>query len=104
MSETTKIKLLAGIPDDDNREYLPERLKESEIVVNENGNNSQVYPANLKEMKACLIDAPGFFHARRDYDGVGTVHLYFMVACGGQRGIYCGLPKCAPAQILADRV
>lgn len=56
MSETTKIKLLAGIPDDDNREYLPERLKESEIVVNENGNNSQVYPANLKEMKACLID------------------------------------------------
>ena len=56
MSELAKIKLLAGIPDDDNREYLPECLKESEIVVNENGNNSQVYPANLKEMKACLID------------------------------------------------
>lgn len=51
-----KIKLLAGIPDDDNRDYLPEELKESEIVVNENGNNSQVYPKNLEEMKACLID------------------------------------------------
>lgn len=51
-----KIKLLAGIPDDDNREYLPEKLKESEIVVNENGNNSQVYPKNLREMRACLID------------------------------------------------
>lgn len=51
-----KIKLIPGIPDDDNRDYLPVKLKESEIVVNENGNNSQVYPKNLKEMKACLID------------------------------------------------
>ena len=34
----TDIILLAGIPDDDNRDYLPERLKESRIVVNENGN------------------------------------------------------------------
>ena len=51
-----KIQLLAGIPDDDNREYLPEKLKDSEIVVNENGNNSQVYPKNLKEMKACLVE------------------------------------------------
>ncbi len=51
-----KIKLLPGIPDDNNREYLPEKLKESDIVVNENGNNSQVYPKNLRELKACLID------------------------------------------------
>lgn len=51
-----KIKLLPGIPDDDNRHFLPEELKESEIVVNENGNNSQVYPKNLKEYRACLID------------------------------------------------
>ncbi len=51
-----KIIILPGIPDDDNREYLPEKLKESEIVVNENGNNSQVYPKNLKEVKAHLID------------------------------------------------
>lgn len=51
-----KIKLLAGISDDDNREYLPEKLKESNIVVNENGNNSQVYPKNLKEIKEKIID------------------------------------------------
>jgi len=51
-----KINLLAGISDDDNRDYLPEKLKESDIVVNENGNNSQVYPKNLKEKKEKLID------------------------------------------------
>jgi hypothetical protein len=51
-----KIKLLAGTSDDDNRHYLPEKLKESNIVVNENGNNSQVYPKNLKEMKEKIID------------------------------------------------
>ena len=50
------IRLLAGIPDDDNREYLPEKLKGSTIVVNENGNNSQVYPRNLRECQAKLID------------------------------------------------
>ena len=46
-----KINLLPGIPDDDNRDYLPEYLKDSEIVVNENGNNSQVYPKRLEEKK-----------------------------------------------------
>ena len=51
-----KIRLLAGIPDDDSREYLPEKLKGSTIVVNENGNNSQVYPRNLREYKEKLID------------------------------------------------
>lgn len=44
-----KIKILPGIPDDDNREYLPESIKGSNIVVNENGNNSQPYPKNLCE-------------------------------------------------------
>ena len=29
-----KIKILPGIPDDDNREYLPEAIKGSDIVVN----------------------------------------------------------------------
>jgi hypothetical protein len=50
------IKLVAGLSDDDNRDYLPEMLKESHIVVNENGNNSQVYPEKLKEMKGQIID------------------------------------------------
>jgi hypothetical protein len=43
--------LRPGTPDDDNRDYLPERIKGSDIVVNENGNNSQPYPERLKEFK-----------------------------------------------------
>jgi poly(3-hydroxybutyrate) depolymerase len=44
-----KIVLRPGSPDDDNREYLPEEIKGSDIVVNENGNNSQPYPERLIE-------------------------------------------------------
>lgn len=36
--------LRPGTPDDGNRDYLPEKIKGSDIVVNENGNNSQPYP------------------------------------------------------------
>jgi hypothetical protein len=43
-----------GTPDDDNRDYLPERIKGSDIVVNENGNNSQPYPERLKEFNEAL--------------------------------------------------
>lgn len=48
--------LRAGTPDDDNRDYLPERIKGSDIVVNENGNNSQPYPDRLLEYHAPLTD------------------------------------------------
>lgn len=41
------IVLRPGDPDDDNRAYLPEELKGSSVVVNENGNNSQPYPQRL---------------------------------------------------------
>lgn len=44
-----EIFLRPGTPDDNNREYLPESIKESDIVVNENGNNSQPYPKRLLE-------------------------------------------------------
>ena len=47
--------LRPGTPDDDNRDYLPERIKGSEIVVNENGNNSQPYPERLTEFHEDLI-------------------------------------------------
>lgn len=46
--------LRPGTPDDDNRDYLPERIKGSDIVVNENGNNSQPYPERLKEFSEAL--------------------------------------------------
>lgn len=48
--------LRPGTPDDDNREYLPEKIKGSDIVVNENGNNSQPYPKNLKEYHGVIAD------------------------------------------------
>lgn len=41
--------LRPGTPDDDNRDYLPEKIKGSDVVVNENGNNSQPYPERLRE-------------------------------------------------------
>ena len=44
-----KMILYPGTPDDNNREYLPEKIKGSDIVVNENGNNSIPYPERLKE-------------------------------------------------------
>ena len=44
-----KIKLIPGICDTKNRHYLPEKLLDGKTTVNENGNNSQVYPGNLKE-------------------------------------------------------
>lgn len=48
--------LRPGTPDDDNREYLPEKLKGTDIVVNENGNNSQPYPKNLREFHGVIAD------------------------------------------------
>ena len=53
---TGKMILRPGTPDDDNREYLPEKIKGSDIVVNENGNNSQPYPERLKEYREVLAD------------------------------------------------
>jgi poly(3-hydroxybutyrate) depolymerase len=51
-----KIVLLAGKPNDANREYLPEAIKGSNMVVNENGNNSQVYPERLIEFHGCITN------------------------------------------------
>lgn len=48
--------LRPGTPDDDNREYLPEKIKGSDIVVNENGNNSLPYPEKLEEYHGIVAD------------------------------------------------
>lgn len=50
-----EMKLYPGEPDDANREYLPEKLKGTRIVVNENGNNSQPYPSRLTEHHGLLV-------------------------------------------------
>ena len=51
-----KVTLRAGTPDDDNRTYLPEEIKGSDKVVNENGNNSQPYPERLVECHGVVAD------------------------------------------------
>lgn len=51
-----KIRLRPGIPDDDNRDYLPEKLKDGIHTVNENGNDSQIYPERLKKYRDFLVD------------------------------------------------
>lgn len=50
------VYLRPGTPDDENREYLPEAIKGSDIVVNENGNNSIPYPQGLEEHHGVLVD------------------------------------------------
>ena len=50
-----EMHLKPGVPDDDNRDYLPEKIKGTDIVVNENGNNSQPYP-KLKEYHGVIVD------------------------------------------------
>lgn len=51
-----KIVIKPGTPDENNRDYLPEAIKGSDLVVNENGNNSQVYPERLVEYKDKVVD------------------------------------------------
>lgn len=51
-----KMFIVPGTPDDNNRDYLPEIIKTTDIVVNENGNNSQVYPKRLTEYTGIIAD------------------------------------------------
>ena len=46
-----QIHLRPGDPNDSNRDYLPEAIRGSRMVVNENGNNSQPYPERLVEYR-----------------------------------------------------
>lgn len=50
-----KIVLRAGVPDDDNRSYLPTEIIHTNIVVNENGNNSQPWPEKLMDYHEDLV-------------------------------------------------
>lgn len=51
-----KIRLLPGDLNDANRSYLPLEIKGSKMVVNENGNNSQVYPERLSEFHEDILE------------------------------------------------
>lgn len=67
-----------GLPDDENREYLPDRLRTSNIVVNENGNNSQPYPERLEEHRQRLFgdaDSIWYSYVPTSYDPSNPVPL-----------------------------
>lgn len=51
-----RVKLLPGTPNDSNRDYLPEGILGSDMVVNENGNNSQPLPERLRKFHETLQD------------------------------------------------
>jgi poly(3-hydroxybutyrate) depolymerase len=51
-----KLVIIPGTPDDNNRDYLPEIIRTTDVVVNENGNNSQVYPKRLTEHTGVVAD------------------------------------------------
>lgn len=50
------IQLRPGDPNDANRDYLPEAIKSSQMVVNENGNNSQPIPEGLQEFTLAITE------------------------------------------------
>lgn len=59
---STNVKLLAGTPNDDNRDYLPQAIKGTDMTVNENGNSSQRYPERLKECSETLNGVCGTWY------------------------------------------
>ena len=98
------IRLRAGTPDDYNRDYLPEEIKGSDIVVNENGNNSQPYPEHLKEFHGELVQGQEntwYEYVPEKYDGSKPVPLVI----SNHGGLMNGWGQCIYSSwsLLADR-
>ncbi len=88
-----KILLRPGTPDDNNRDYLPESIFGSDIVVNENGNNSQPHPKNLVEKHEILFgeeEDTWFEYVPETYDPQKKTSL--VVSCHG--GLMSGWGQC----------
>ena len=100
-----KITLLAGEPNDANRDYLPEAIKLSRMVVNENGNNSQVYPARLEEFHGSITDDgladTWFEYVPESYDPAKKTPLVFSM----HGGLMTGWGQCIYTSwsLVADR-
>ncbi len=75
---SNNVYIRPGTPNDDNRDYLPQAIKGSDMVVNENGNNSQVYPARLTEHNDVVVDGIAdtwYEYVPSSYDGSREVPL-----------------------------
>lgn len=73
-----RLRLLAGNPKDDNRDYVPMNIPGTDITVNENGNNSQVYPQGLVRCTEVLADGVEdvwYEYVPKSYDGSRKVPL-----------------------------
>lgn len=123
------IKLIAGMPNDANRDYVPMAIKGTDMVVNENGNNSQVYPAGLTEVTGIVADGledRWYEYVPKSYDGSKAVPLVISNHGGlmngwaqavysswtllaEREGFICVFPDCHELQMwmlqgMADRV
>ena len=99
-----EIILRAGTPNDENRDYLPEAIKGSDMVVNENGNNSQPYPLRLREYTGALADGledRWYEYVPAGYDGSKPVPL--VVGCHGGLMTGWGHAIYTSWTLLADR-
>ena len=79
-----KVRIIPGVTDDDNREYLPEKCKTTDTVVNENGNNSIVMPKRLQEFHGVICDGledEWYVYVPESYDGSKPVPL--VIGCHG---------------------
>ena len=71
-------ELIPGAPNDLNRDYVPAGVVGTDMTVNENGNNSQVYPKKLQEVTGTLADGledRWYEYVPESYDGSKPVPL-----------------------------
>ena len=71
-------ELIPGAPNDLNRDYVPAGVVGTDMTVNENGNNSQVYPKKLREATGTLADGltdRWYEYIPESYDGSRPVPL-----------------------------
>ena len=87
---SNELYLRPGTPDDLNRDYLPQSIKGSDIVVNENGNNSQPYPERLREFHMELVPGQGedswYEYVPESYDPAKKTPLVFAMHGGLMSG------------------
>lgn len=86
---SNRIRILPGSPNDGNRDYLPEAIRGSDMVVNENGNNSQVYPQRLAEYTDTVLDGTTdtwYEYVPESYDGSKKVPLVVSMHGGMMTG------------------
>lgn len=84
-----QIVIRPGKPDDDNTDYLPLSLKNSDIVVNENGNNSKPYPNLIECHKDIIGDGivnEWYEYVPRSYDPSKKSPLVFSMHGGLMTG------------------